>query len=118
MLRETFTRAAATHGLTFAEGRALRLVGRDATQLQLTAALGLDKGRVSTILGRLETLGMIERSTGPGDRRIRRVELTADGIAAADGIASYLDTHSPLVRRLDGDQRQAYFALLRQIADR
>lgn len=118
-LREIFTRAAAGEGLTFAEGRALRLIGVDATQQHLTEVLAVDRSRVSTLLGRLESAGLIERDTHHGgDRRIRRVRLTDAGAAAVARIGVYLDTHSPLVRRLDDAERHTFFAPLRKIADR
>lgn len=115
-LREIFNRAAATAGLTFAEGRALRLIGVDATQQHLTEILAVDKSRVSTILGRLESRGLIERRAGDGDRRVRRVQLTATGVAAGQGIGAYLEANSPLILRLDANERQLYYGLLRKLA--
>lgn len=116
ILRETFTRAAAAEGLTFAEGRALRLIGFDATQQQLTEILGVDKSRVSTIFGRLETLGLIERRKDHGDRRVRLIELTAKGVAAVKRIGIYLDANSPIMQRLDEHERRVYYGLLRKMA--
>lgn len=117
VLHETFTRAAATQGLTYAEGRALRLIGVDATQQQLTEILAVDKSRVSTILGRLESLGLIERRKDRGDRRVRLIELTAKGVTVGDGIGAYLEANSPLTQRLDEQERRTYYGLLRKMAD-
>jgi len=55
------------------------LAGADARSLR--AALGLDSGYLSRLLGALSAEGLIEVARGRGDARVKRVALTAKGRA-------------------------------------
>ncbi|HEY4201217.1 MAG TPA: MarR family transcriptional regulator [Devosiaceae bacterium] len=50
-------------------------------QTLLTERMGLSKQAVQQLLDRLEADGVVRRTADPGDKRARRVELTALGLA-------------------------------------
>lgn len=115
-LRDAFARAAAAEGLTFAEAQALRLLARAATQKELVDILAADPSRVSALMRRLESAGLIRRTWGRGDRRVRETELTPEGAAAVVRIVAHLDAHSPLMNRLDEAERDHLGTVLRKLA--
>lgn len=51
----------------------------DCNAKELIDILNLDRGYMSRVLKRLERIGLIERVTHPGDKRIRTLRLTHDG---------------------------------------
>lgn len=52
------------------------------TPLQLAAALSLSKPAITHTLQRLESRGLVALSADPADRRMKRVAITAAGLAA------------------------------------
>lgn len=76
------TRSLSKRGLTPNDSRALftldREVGR--TMRSLATAWGCDPSNATWIVDRLERLGLAERRSQPGDRRVRLVALTARGL--------------------------------------
>lgn len=64
------------------QARLLWEIGRDGADVrELRSRLGLDSGYVSRLLRALQQDGLIARASGSGDRRVRRVALTARGRA-------------------------------------
>ena len=64
------------------ESRALWEIGTEGTEVRaLRARLSLDSGYMSRVLRSLEQQRLITVDTSPGDRRVRRVHLTAAGHA-------------------------------------
>lgn len=117
LLRDVFTRACAGEGLTFTEGRALRLIAGQASQRDLIDVLAADPSRVSAVVRRLEALGLVTRSTATGDRRHRLVVLTPAGDVSLDRIAAYLDDHSPFEQALTDDECVRLGELLTKMAE-
>jgi DNA-binding MarR family transcriptional regulator len=111
-LREVFTRAAAAEGLTFMEGRALRLAFLHGRQAALVDVLGVAPSRVSTMLGTLERRGLVARHTANGDRRHRTLEVTAAGHDALLRVLARLDERSPLMTALSDADRATLQTLL------
>lgn len=100
-LRETYTRAVAAEGLTFMEGRLLRLVLRTSDQADVVAALRIAPSSVSAMLTKLERLGYVTREPSTGDRRHRRLAVTPTGDSALRRVFERLDRSSPIVTELD-----------------
>ena len=50
-------------------------------QTRLAEELGIDRTNTGQVLDRLEAKGLVERRSDPADRRIRRLFLTARGVA-------------------------------------
>ena len=75
-------------GLSTVEGMLLRALGRQGQTRQedLVVQLVLDKGAVARALGRLEDLGLVERSVSDRCRREKLVSATPDGLVLADTI--------------------------------
>jgi DNA-binding MarR family transcriptional regulator len=57
---------------------------QEATQLRLSAALGLDANTCVLLLNELESSGLVVRRRDPADRRRHLVELTAEGRVALE----------------------------------
>ena len=75
LLRRVFDRRAAQLGLTRAQWRALKLVGRTPglTQVQLAEELDMEPIAVGRVLDRMQAAGFIERRNDPSDRRCWRL---------------------------------------------
>ncbi|MER7794010.1 MarR family transcriptional regulator [Streptomyces sp. NPDC097640] len=59
----------------------IELVNRGATvQRDLAAATGSDKAGIMRVVDDLERKGLVVRKTVPGDRRVRAVEITPQGL--------------------------------------
>lgn len=116
LLRAVFTRAAAAEGLTFAEAQTIRLLSTNAAQVEIIDILGADPSRVSAIMRRLAGRGLIVRTWGRGDRRLRVIELTDQGTAAVGRIGAYLESQSPIMQRLDESERCTFSTLLSKLA--
>ncbi len=69
------------HGLGLTEGRVLFELAHteEATAADLRHALGLDRGNLSRLLGRLEERGILRRRRSAADARRQQVELTPKG---------------------------------------
>jgi DNA-binding MarR family transcriptional regulator len=76
----------------------IELVGRGPTvQRDLAAATGSDKAGIMRVVDDLERRGLAVRKTVPGDRRVRAVEITPQGIELFD--AAHVAAE-PLAERL------------------
>jgi len=62
--------------------------GQPATVGELCARLGLDTGTLTPLLKRLEAAGHVARRRDAGDERRVLVEVTAEGLALRDSVAS------------------------------
>lgn len=90
--------------------------GIDATRL--SEVIAYDRSTLGGVIERLEEKGWIERRTSPGDKRVKRLHLTAAG-------AGLLARAEPLVQRaqerilrpLDDAGRQALMRLLADLVE-
>jgi DNA-binding MarR family transcriptional regulator len=90
--------------------------GVDATRL--SALIAFDRSTLGNVIERLETKGLLERRSGPGDRRVKLLYLTKAG-------ASELRHVEPLVARaqmrmlqpLAPADRQVFLKLMTQLVD-
>lgn len=80
-------------GLSTVEGMLLRALGRQGRTRQedLVVQLVLDKGAVARALGRLEELGLVERTVSDRCRREKLVSPTPEGQALAGAIQLSVD---------------------------
>lgn len=89
------------------ESRVLFEIGTGgATPRDVRARLGLDSGYLSRMIAALERDGLVETDPAPGDRRTRRLRLTAAGraeMAALDRISDELAASA--LAPLDDEQR-------------
>jgi DNA-binding MarR family transcriptional regulator len=94
---ERFRQQVEATGVSVSEWVALRtLHDREASAAELVDALGMTKGAVSKILGRLETKGLLVRSQGIEDRRSHHLRLTATGRKLVPELARLADENDDL----------------------
>lgn len=115
-----FTEECAVFDLTSVQFAALHTIdlhpGVDATRL--SALIAFDRSTIGDVLDRLAGKGWISRSPAPGDRRVKLIDLTAEG-------AALLRRVRPVVRRvqerilepLAPADRDSFVRLLAQLAD-
>ncbi len=98
----------------------LAAAARDAhgSQLALAQHLGVDRTVMTYLLDSLAEAGLIERRPDPADRRARRIVATTRGRALLDGLGERLRAAEDqvLAGLDDGEDRQAFRALLQQLA--
>ena len=80
-------------GVTVSEWVALRQIYGETpvTSGELVAALGLTKGAISKVLGRLETKGLLRRTEDETDRRVQVLVLTEQGRELVPRLAALAD---------------------------
>jgi DNA-binding MarR family transcriptional regulator len=105
-------------GLSFGKTRALRRIARRPMSLkELAAALGVDPPNATVVVDDLESLGLVVRGPHPTDRRIKLVELTADGRALAAKADLILSTPPPSLAALPAEDLASLRRILGQLAD-
>lgn len=78
------------------------------SQQELATRLGLEKSTVSRLAAGLEGRGWISRERDADDRRLYRLQLTAEGRDVADRVGAELrEHHGRLLARLTADERRA-----------
>ena len=114
-LREAFTAAVAGEGLTYMEGRVLRVALRRPDRAEIVAETRIAAPSVSLILAKLEASGLVERRTSDGDRRQRRVLVTPKGREALGRIFAHLDARSPLMTALGPAELDEMLVLVKKV---
>ena len=109
------------HGLSHAGGNALAVIegaGRPMTPGEISAAMHITSGSITSLLDTLEGRGMVQRTLHAGDRRKILVSITDDGRTLLDNA---LPAIQQLVRRLLGGlsaaERSQLLELLRRAHD-
>jgi DNA-binding MarR family transcriptional regulator len=74
-----FLAIAQESGLRPAAFGALRVLDEPRTMSEIAAFLRCDNSNVTGIVDGLETRGLAERTSAPGDRRVKPIVLTAEG---------------------------------------
>lgn len=76
------------HDLTHMEGKLLGFFARHpgATQSELAAHSGRDKGQLARLVGSLRERGLLEARVDENDRRAVHLQLTVDGAAVHQGL--------------------------------
>jgi DNA-binding MarR family transcriptional regulator len=80
-LQAHFAALAAEHGLSAIQAKILMKLGRDeaVTMRALAGELQYDPSNLTTVIDRLEELGVVERRPHPRDRRVKNIVLTVKG---------------------------------------
>jgi DNA-binding MarR family transcriptional regulator len=110
------TAALARHGLTPNDSRALAsLDTRDGRPMRALAELwGCDPSYATSIVDRLEALGLAERQAAPGDRRVKLVVLTKKGERTRRQLLEEFHRAPPEITALDRADLEALDAILGQ----
>jgi DNA-binding MarR family transcriptional regulator len=102
--------------LTVPLGHAMRHLTAPISQRELASRLGYDASNVTGIIDRLEASGLVERHVAAGDRRVRLVSLTDKGVAVMVDLHDRIIKASPLLARLEPDERHTLHTLLAKLA--
>lgn len=124
LARASHALAGATATALRSEGVSLRgyvvlsaAVAAPLSQQALAASVGLDKTTMVAAVDELEAAGLVERTTAPGDRRVRLVVVTPTGRSALDRArARVRRTEDDLLAGL-GDERAVLRRLLLAVLD-
>jgi DNA-binding MarR family transcriptional regulator len=89
------------------------------SQRELADRLDVEQATVAVALRRLETAGFIRRSPAPDDRRVRRVVLTEQGMAALAHVRqAWTLAEAALTRHLNATQAAHLHQLLNAVTAR
>jgi DNA-binding MarR family transcriptional regulator len=109
----------AAFDLTPVQYAALHAIGGcpDSDQVGIARAIACDKATVGAVLDRLQSKGLIVRSADPGDRRVRRLQLTEVGRTLLQSIEPEVaQVQRELLAPLDPAQTSQLMALLEILA--
>lgn len=89
----SFQKKVEANGISISEWVVLRYLynGGVLSSLKLIDALGMTKGAISKILGRLERKNLIKRITSEEDKRAQKIMLTANGRKLVPKLAEIAD---------------------------
>ncbi|KJS54074.1 MarR family winged helix-turn-helix transcriptional regulator [Streptomyces rubellomurinus] len=83
---------------------------------ELAALLLMSRAGMTSRIDRLESAGLVERSTDPADRRSVRIALTAAGRALVDAaFTDHAANETALLSGLSGEERATLDGLLRKL---
>jgi DNA-binding MarR family transcriptional regulator len=81
---------------------------------ELAEALACDASNVTGLVDRLEARGLVERRAAPGDRRVRTLVLTPDGIHVRARVIRGMSEPPPGIKGLSPEDQRALRDLLRR----
>lgn len=102
--RGDLSRAVEPFGLPVPLARAVLVLGEPLPMRRLAAELGYDPSHVTGLADQLEQRGLAERTAG-SDRRVKVVQLTAEGQDLHGRLTTAVAEGTGLTRRLDASQR-------------
>ncbi|WP_033213483.1 MarR family winged helix-turn-helix transcriptional regulator [Kitasatospora phosalacinea] len=112
---QDFAVAAARHGLSSSQAKALKAVLEPVPMRALAGRLGCDASNVTGIVDRLEALGYAHREAAAADRRVKIVTITDQGRDVLDRIRADMTRAHAAFDSLDPDQRAALSGLCDQV---
>lgn len=90
--------------------------GVDATRL--SALIAFDRSTIGDVLDRMETKGWIVRKPAPGDRRIKLIELSAEGAALLRRVGPAVHrVQERILAPLDPVDRNTFVRILQQLTE-
>lgn len=81
------------HGLTPQQVVMLRLLREPRAMRDIAAEMCCDPSNVTGLIDRMEARGLVARTPGPGDRRVKLLSLTAEGRALHKKVDADLKRH-------------------------
>ncbi|MDH6627155.1 DNA-binding MarR family transcriptional regulator [Streptomyces sp. LBL] len=113
---EDYEDAAAEHALTGAQARLLSLLSLEPLPMRkLAQRLKCEPSNVTGIVDRLESRGLVERRTDPGDRRVKLAAATEEGRRVARELREGLRFAREPLAGLSHDERESLRHLLRRV---
>jgi DNA-binding MarR family transcriptional regulator len=98
-------------GLTVPQAQLLRMLDAPLAMNQIASRLHCDASNITGIVDRLEARGLVARGVKPGDRRIKVIELTAEGKRVRKKVAA-MSSSVPGLSQLTKSEQKALDALL------
>ena len=108
------------HSITHMQAWVMSFFARrpGATQSDLAAHSGRDKAQLTRLVGELEALGLLTGAADPGDRRQRRLSLTAAGQTVQRSLAQQAARlNKAAAAGLNAGERQQLLGLLQRVKD-
>lgn len=103
-------------GLSMVQASALMQIDGSMPMRELAARLGGHASNATGVADRLAARGLVERQEDAGDRRVKRVALTPEGVATRTQIAVCMESaRSPFARLSAAERRQLHDLLLAAI---
>lgn len=102
-------------GLTFQQALALRHLEERAPMRGLAENLRCDASYITSIADALEARGLVRRRPDPSDRRVKQLELTAEGRKLKGELEGRLLEDSPLFRGLSEAEQGTLNDLLHKL---
>jgi DNA-binding MarR family transcriptional regulator len=84
---------------------------------QLAETLACDASNVTGLVNRLESRGLVRRKPSPADRRIRVLELTANGVRLRGLLVERITTPPPALSRLSAKERELLVRILTRLVE-
>lgn len=108
-----------TFGLTFPQAHALRLLDpeRPLPMSEIAERLVCDASNVTGIADRLEGRGLVERRSAEGDRRIKVLALTPEGVAVRDRVLELMTEPPAAIAALAPADQRALRDILRRAVE-
>lgn len=79
------------------------------TMSEIARALSMPPASNTAVADRLETLGLVQRSADPSDRRVTRLQLTSRGVELVEQMHDYwYETHQKMLDSLSNEELVAY----------
>lgn len=95
--------------------KALHTLERPMAMKDLGKRMHCDPSFVTVVADMLEKRGLARREAHPGDRRVKNLVLTDDGLALKHRIETEMAARMPWSRTLDEDERKQLIALIRKM---
>lgn len=113
---DDLTAAAARHGLTVAQARALIALNGPLPMRALADHLVCDASNATGLIARMETRGLVQRTTSPRDRRSKVVTTTPEGREVTQRIRTDLRAVRAALEALTPEERTALLPLLNRLS--
>lgn len=117
-LRERLDATISAFDLSLPQAHALQVLqpGRPLPMRDLAARLRCDASNITGIVDRLEARGLVERRPAPGDRRIKALVVTDEGVALRASLVERLYRVPPAFAGLSSEEQRTLLGLLRRVA--
>jgi DNA-binding MarR family transcriptional regulator len=110
--------AAVQHGLTAAQACVLGRLADPRGMRELADELGCDASNITQIIARLETRDLVQRRTGPHDRRSRQIVRTPTGTALYADFETSFEFARSAISQLSTREQDQLATLLRKALGR
>ncbi len=116
-MRQHSARRAADFDMSVAQVRAIYALREPLSMRELADKLFLDPSNLTALVDRLEVLGLAERTADAGDRRIKRLVLTAKGTRVSEEIVGAVFADSPVFAALAVPEQRELLDLLSRLVE-